>query len=527
MMSWIALQTYRALRALDRPIKREHRRPHGVAMLIALVTIALLSVAVVEFTYTSRVNLAMAANSRDRLKSYYLARSAVNLTQLLLSFQFALQNESMGSQDQMGQLIGRAMQRSNFQMYQYVNLLMQPFNSGRVETPVGGIDLSDSGVEGFGDFTGEFDAQVTPEAGRISLNMLSKPEVTEEDLIQLCAILSDPRYNELFELQDEYGDTLTRGRVIGSIVDFMDLNQEGIIINDDCTVQGSGGDEGRSYERAQGPRGARVKPRDARLTHVEDLRMIHGVTDTFMDLFGESFTVYDVGKPNINVANAAVFYAILCQAVELPNSGGADLRGLNLCARDPSVASQVMFFALALDGIRAFFENPLTVLLAYVGSTESQLLPSAKKGQPVAFLSISQFPAYVEDLRRNPALVGQFVQYSPMYMQLVMANPQMAINPLAPNLPPWTIQFRRTDLVRQVSTTTPELYRVQAQGRYGSTQTTIEVVMDLGKTVRRMPDEQQLEAQETDPEALRALRDAMRLQRAQMPRGRILYWRER
>ena len=109
---------------------------------MALVTIAILAAAVVQFTYDSRVQLAIASNERDRLKSYFLARSSLNLSTLLLEFQFALQSESSETEDDMGQLIGRAMRRSNFQMYQYVDLLLAPFSSGSIDSPIGGLDLA-------------------------------------------------------------------------------------------------------------------------------------------------------------------------------------------------------------------------------------------------------------------------------------------------------------------------------------------------------------------------------------------------
>ena len=150
-MRQLGLATRALIVGLSQPVvprAERGRHPKGVAMLIALVTIALLSAAVVEFAYTARVNLSMASNERDRLKSYFLAKSAVNITQLLLSFQVALQKESRATDDDMGQLINRAMRRSNFQIYQYANMLMKPFHSGKLQTPVGGVDLKQSGVEG-------------------------------------------------------------------------------------------------------------------------------------------------------------------------------------------------------------------------------------------------------------------------------------------------------------------------------------------------------------------------------------------
>ncbi len=517
----IALATRRAYTTLDQPIKRSHTRPRGVALIIALVTIALLSSAVVEYMYSSRVNLAMASNERDRLKSYFMARSGMNLSLLLLNFQYALQRESRGTDDDMGQLISRAMRRSNFQIYQYIDLLMQPFHSGKIETPVGGIDLEDSGVEGFGNFTGEFTADVRPEAGRIDLNAFFKTKLEAADLSPLCAMLIDPRYDEMFQRKDETGQVMDRARTIQNIVDFIDPNNEGFTLNDQCEVQGGGSDEGAQYARDD----RKIRPRDAKLTHPEDIFQVQGLGQEFMDTFGDKFTVYNVGKPNINVADAAMFYSILCQAVKL-QVGGQDVSGFALCAQSPLVASQVLYFALALDGVRTFFEDPLSVLVAYVGTEESRLLPSAKKGQPVAFLSVSQLPNYIRDFEQNPLLMAQFIQYSPTYQVLALTNPAMQLDPIAPQFPAWTIGFDKTRLTKSVTTTAPQVFRITATGSYGTTETTIEAVVDVSKTARRMPDEEDLEEQDDDPEALKEAKQALRDEREAMPKGRVLYWRE-
>ncbi len=517
----IAETTRRVYRALDQPVKRDHTRPRGIALIIALVTIALLSSAVVEYMYAARVNLTMASNERDRLKSYFMARSGMNLALLLLNFQYALQRESRGTEDDMGQLISRAMRRSNFQIYQYIDLLMQPFHSGKIETPVGGIDLEDSGVEGFGNFTGEFTADVRPEAGRIDLNAFFKVELEDSDLTPLCAMLIDPRYDELFQRKDASGQVMDRSRTIQNIVDFIDPNNEGITLTDTCTIQGGGTDEGAQYARDD----RKIKPRDAKLTHPEDIYQVHGLGEAFMQEFGDKFTVYNVGKPNINVADAAMFYSILCQSVQL-QVGGQDIKGFGLCAQSPLVAGQVLYYAMALDGVRVFFEDPLSVLLAYVGTEESRLLPSAKKGQPVAFLSVSQLPNYIRDFEQNPLLMAQFIQYSPTYQAVAMTNPAMQLDPVAPQFPQWTIGFDKSSLTKSVTTTAPQVFRITATGSYGTTETSIEAVVDVSKTARRMPNEEDIEEQEDDPDALREAKQALRDARETMPKGRVLYWRE-
>lgn len=522
-MRFLADITRATLDRLDRPVGAPTRKPRGVALLLALVTITIVSAAVVEYSYQNRVNLALASNERDQLRAYFLARSSINLSKLLLSFQFALADEARETDDDMGRLIGRAMRRSNFQMYQYIDLLMGPFNSGKIESPIGGISLDETGVQGFGDFVGEMNVRVVPEDGRFDVNAFAKAEIDQDALSQMCALLVDPQYDPIFERKDEDGRTLTRGEMLSRIIDYLDPDEQGVSLTPQCTVEGSSGDELGPYDQ-MGTRGSKIRPANRKITHIAELRKVPGVDDLFMDTFEEYLTVYPVGKPNINVARAPVFYSVLCRNVSV--SGSSQTSGLDLCALDPTVAGQVLWFALALDGVRSFFEDPMSVLLAYVGTSESKLLPSAKKGQPVAFLSVSQFPNYVQDFRSNPLLMAQFIQYSPLYQQLAVTNPNMMIDPIAPVFPPWTVEFDKSGMMKSVSVSTPKIYRIHATGTYGTTATTIEAVIDFERTVRRLPDEEDLAANESDPERLVELKEALEQQRAMMPHGRWLYWRE-
>ena len=122
--------------------------------------------------------------------------------------------------------------------------------------------------------------------------------------------------------------------------------------------------------------------------------------------------------------------------------------------------------------------------------------------------------------------MAQFLAYSPLYQQALMMNPGMAIDPLAPTFPPWSVEFNKSGLMKSVTTASPKLFRIYASGSYGSTETTIEAVLDFGKTIRRLPSEQSLVEDESDPEILKELKKARREQLKEMPKGRYLYWRE-
>lgn len=530
----LACVTRRVLDAVDRPAgglfrrdRRAQSRPRGIALMLTLITITILSAAVVEYAYSTRVNVNLSVNSADKLRSYYLARSAVNLSRLLVSFQFALQSESTEAgrgqdSNDMAQLISRAVRRSNFQLYQYVPLLMQTFSSGKLQSPVGGVNLTGWGVEGFGEFAGDFTVEISPEEGRVNLNQFAVDEINEKDLQELCSMIVDPSYDTIFEQKDKNGETLDRARVLGRIVDFIDLNSTATELTAECTIRGQGGDELRPYD---GDRNS-VKPRDAKLTHVAELYQVPGVTEAFMRAFGEQFTVYPVGRPNLNVATLPIFYSVLCRNLTVPQGSG-DVSAFGLCTRSPQIQTEVLLMAMALDGIREFFSDPMSVLMAYVGGTESSLLPSASKGQTVAFLSVSQLPQFIEDLKKDPALMAQFLTYSPAYHQMAAKNPQMQIDPVNPQFPKWTVEYDRTGLMRSVSSHTPTIYRMKAIGNYGSSRTEIDTVVDFGKSVRRLPAEELLTEDVDDDEQSKEIKEALRELRETIPKGRVLYWSEK
>src|SRR5688572_14816567 len=79
-MTWQQLK-----QRLRRPTRRDKQR--GVAMIVVLSWLALMTSLVSEFTYGTTVDAAQAANARDELRAHYLARSSVNLSRLLIKIQ--------------------------------------------------------------------------------------------------------------------------------------------------------------------------------------------------------------------------------------------------------------------------------------------------------------------------------------------------------------------------------------------------------------------------------------------------------
>src|ERR1700674_1701253 len=78
----------------------------GVALILVLTVIAILTSIGVDFSYNSRVSLKLAENARDGMRAYYLARSAVNLSRLLLHYQKQLDGAGALAANALGQLSG-------------------------------------------------------------------------------------------------------------------------------------------------------------------------------------------------------------------------------------------------------------------------------------------------------------------------------------------------------------------------------------------------------------------------------------
>src|SRR5438105_3197061 len=66
--------------------KRGLRSQRGVALLMVIIGIAILTTIATEFAYNSRVDLELATNERDELQATYLAQSGIGMARLILMF---------------------------------------------------------------------------------------------------------------------------------------------------------------------------------------------------------------------------------------------------------------------------------------------------------------------------------------------------------------------------------------------------------------------------------------------------------
>lgn len=282
-----------------RVTKREPtRRERGVALLLVIVTTAILGATSADFAYNAQIELEAAANSRDMLRAEYLARSGLQLGQLLTAVQGSI--SQMLSSINIPGLAGMA---DAIVITDYAGFLAKAL-SGDSESREGlggliGIDLKN--VEGLGTPRGtSLDLAIASEEGKLLINcgggnITGQTQLPQQRLANLLLAMVRPqRYDRMFTTADRDGVVMQREDLPISIIDWTDIdplrfNYGGI----------SSGAEER-YDRGTD----RYEAHNHYLDTVEELMQVRGVSEDFWGAFGELFTVY--GNADCKVLAGAV-----------------------------------------------------------------------------------------------------------------------------------------------------------------------------------------------------------------------------
>ena len=437
----------------------------GIVLITVVVAIMLMTVVVMEFLYSSRAKLALAVNARDEVKAYYNARSGINLLQLALDFQYDLVEESGP--------IGTAVTRSNFQLWQYLDLFLPTFVTARVDSPVGSIDLEETGAIGFGALEGDilFDDPV-PEEGKLNLNSFAGSVLETESVLAVCQLFSPTSYDLLFgPTEGPDGNALpTRGEVLGAIIDYVDADQDLVIVDENCQIVDSGaGAEERRY------RDLDYESKNEPFTTLDELTLVAGVSPALYETFKDNFTVYQVANQfYVNLAEARGFMGFLCGHILGSNET------FNMC-RSPIIAGQVAFLSLALEGWNAFFSSPFGLLDFYLGGSSGQSQDRVEegiaRGQMIGFRTPQDFRTVLNLFVNSPETAAQYA---------ILADPQKAAlfgylgSGGAGLVPPrFNISFDEAGIEQRVSVDLPRVFTISATGTYGSARRTITAVVDF------------------------------------------------
>jgi general secretion pathway protein K len=173
----------------------------------------------------------------------------------------------------------------------YAGPLMGFFSGSKEEVASLGslIGVNTAGVKGLGLKSGRFDAEITSEDGKIDVNCGSGIPNTQAHGRQLTiyrlliALMYSPRFDRLFSEADSTGQFATRDNVARAIIDWAD--------NDD-QMFAPDGTAGSSEDYRYDARADRYRAHDNSYDTIEELKLVRGVSDGFMEAFQPYLTVY-------------------------------------------------------------------------------------------------------------------------------------------------------------------------------------------------------------------------------------------
>lgn len=304
------------------------RAPRGVALLMALLMVVLLTASVADFNYASRTRILSSAHQRDDTVAYYLAKSGLRIYSLLLVW-----GRTAGSNPMIGELFSalgmqfdgpamvcKSLPSLDTALLRYLTgvgdggldkkeeegLLALLGAAGSTGPTRGETDLADSGdVETrrtFLSFPGDFKVDCTDQNAGVDLNGLSNlawsslPLEQHPIALMLYGLMASPEYDALFEERLD----MDRWELIANLKDYIDADEQ---------RSGKwGGDEDSLYDDFV-PRG---HAKNAAFDTLAEVRMVAGVTDEVFETFSPSWSVLSNNfKVNVNTAPAHMLRAVV------------------------------------------------------------------------------------------------------------------------------------------------------------------------------------------------------------------------
>ncbi len=319
-------QTLTRRRSLRDPRGRQALRQgggqrSGVALLVVMTTVLILTVLVTDLAYTARVRFLVTAHRVDRQQAWWMARSGVEIYELLI-----LADREMG--DMIEQFAGDLGIDNLLEMVPQINtglltmLMASTGSSGLDEddeelqaqaqaalegTEAVSDEVREKAIEEGGglfserswlDMPGDFAAEVQLEDCRININLLrsaTTATLEESPTYQLMLGRMAGDENEAWLRERD----LTARDLIANLVDWVDA---------DSTRAGNrGGYEDSDYQNQEPPYHAK----NGAFETMDEIRLVEGWQDEVYDRFAEQFTIYGSGKLNISCEDQQIDWAIL------------------------------------------------------------------------------------------------------------------------------------------------------------------------------------------------------------------------
>jgi general secretion pathway protein K len=366
-------------------MRKKRRNQRGVALILVLGSIAIMTVMLTEFQDDATSELSAALADRDALKAEYLARSGVALSRLLIASEPVIRQGLSFFSLALGQ------KPAQVPVWEFSDRILGAFNDKEGSADFASLTSTDLtkgknlGIEG-----GRFDVDIVDEDSKLNVNTASRGDPFTQTRVaqQLLALMMGDQYNPMFEQRDRDGNFTDRATVCGAIIDWADPDEDMNACNPRTAAPTSHATEDISYQLLKKP----YFRKNAAYDSLEELHLIRGVSDAFWSTFIDPepnnpkkrvVTVWGQGLVNVNTANAMTLWAIVC-ANALPTT--------KACS-DPLEAQKFMMGVTLvrafLGGVPVFGQgSDFTKVMQGGGSGIIGMVLKALGLQPIQFASV-------------------------------------------------------------------------------------------------------------------------------------------
>ena len=278
--------------ALGRRFRDRGRRDgqSGVALLVTISALSLLIALVAQFSYGTTVDVSQAANARDEIRAHYLARSAMELSRLLIKIQLKFVEPIMAQAQKMlaamneGQDLGISLRVTD-----YTGPLLGFFSGNKTDVAMLGsmVGIDTAEAKGLKIVPGSMNAEITNEDGKIDLNCGAGPAPTRARQMVIFRLLSaltmSPRYDLLFSTPDADGRFVDRVDLARALMDWSDGDEQMFSVD-----ANSAGPEDYRYDQRADPYLAHNNYYDT----IGETALVRGMSADFSEAFMPYLTTY-------------------------------------------------------------------------------------------------------------------------------------------------------------------------------------------------------------------------------------------
>jgi general secretion pathway protein K len=288
-------------------MKKRRRNKRGVALVLVLGSIAIMTVMLTEFQDEATGELSAALADRDALKAEYLAKSGINLARLLVAAEPIMRQP-------LSFLV-----KTQIPVWEFSDKILGAFNDKEGSADFMALTNTDTstgknlGIEG-----GRFDVQIVDEDSKINVNLAARGDAfTQIRLAQeLLGAMAGDQFTPLFERRDRDDNFTNRATVCGAIIDWADPDEDLNECDPFSATPNTKATEDVSYQLLKTPYFRKNAPYDS----LEELHLVRGVGDDFWATFVDPepskpkkrvMTVWGQGAVNVNTANAQTLLGLV------------------------------------------------------------------------------------------------------------------------------------------------------------------------------------------------------------------------